>query len=851
MRRSSILLLLVAIVTSIVVPPPDGFTQAPYCKGTKSDEDCADMIISKLSVQEKVAQMTSTAASIDRLGVESWDWWNEGLHGQARTGYATVFPEPIGMASSWDPPLIQKVGDVISTEARQKRQNWNSSSYYGKKGLTIWAPNINILRDPRWGRGQETYGEDPFLTTSFGVCYIKGIQGPLAPAYFKAVATPKHYAAHSGPEPIREKFNAKVNAFDYEDTYIPAFRAAIVDGKAHSIMCSYNALNGVPTCADPFLLTQQLRDYWGFTGFVVSDCGAISDIYNPHHYTKTIVEAAAVALNAGTDLNCGGAYWNLPEALNKGLVNISSIDKSLRQLFLARIAMREAEKNVPLTPSPDDKPLAHEVSRKSLVLLKNEANLLPLPTNTKIAVVGPAADLIEALFGNYHGEMRDPWTYLRGFRKVFGEKNIFYAQGSTTDDAYSVTIPESAFRTADGQVGLDVEIYSNNNFTGTAIKRIDSKIGYDTQEPIDDRITSDVWSARWSGTLLIPAAGKYQFWFNNQGGGDDNRLSLWFDNKLQLTETGYGGFEASFRSAVSIDFRFEAIKKRGNGEVLRLQWAAPPEVLIEQAVDTCKNADVIVAVVGLTPDLEGEGYDRKDIQLPKLQENLVRAVSTLNKPLVVIYTGGGMIALRNVSAANAIIHSFYSGEMGGLAAAETVAGINNPGGKMPVTTYQSLNDLPDFENYSMKNRTYRFYDGAVQFPFGHGLSYTSFLFSDHSLSTSTLQAGDSLSVSVNVSNIGSRDGDEVVQVYVQAPEKSSASPMYYWLAGFERVNVPKGETVRVKISISPRSLSTVDDNGDRAVRSGDYKILIGNGQPRYTKSLSAGLTIENTVSLPK
>jgi len=841
------LTLLAAIVRA--TPPPDGFPQVPFCKGTSSDEECADRIVSKLTLEEKVYQLGNDAHSVDRLDIEGWNWYNEGCHGQAFTGWATVFPQAITMSSSWDPEMVQKVGDHISTETRQKRFNWNEGVWYAKHGLDVWAPNINILRDPRWGRGQETYGEDPFLTSRYGVHYIKGIQGPDVPDYYKAVATAKHYMAHSGPEAGRNSFDAKVNAFDFEDTYTPAMRAAIVEGKAHSVMCSYNALNGIPTCADPFLLTTQLRNYWGFDGYVVSDCFAVSNVMDQHHYVKTIEEAVADTLNAGCDLECGWAYnAKIIDTIKLGLTNITYVDKAVKNVFMARIKTREKAINVAANPYPDSPPSALEVARRSTVLLKNENNVLPLSKNTKIALVGPMVDLIEVLHANYRGSMHHPVTYLSGFRQVFGEENIMYSQGSTIDGGMSVTIPNYAFRTASGEIGLDVALYNNSNFQGEPLRMVHPDIKYDTYVPIEDSITNPQWSGVWSGKIIIPAAGSYEFYSYNTGA---NQVTLFLNDQMVINQTLSGGKRVEFRAAGTHDFRLEFTRVDSTAQDFRLQWHAPAEVQIKEAVNVAQKAEVIVAVVGFTPDMENEGTDRKDIVLQQVQEDLLTAMASLGKPLVVIYTGGGMVAIRNVSAADAILHAFYPGEMGGRAVAESISGDNNPGGKMPVTTYRSLADVPEFTDYNMKDRTYRFYKGQVQFPFGHGLSYTKFSFSDQHISTNILEAGQPLEVYVNVTNTGNRDGDEVVQVYLVAPKKMTGTPMNYWLAAFKRVSVPQGQTVAVQMTITPRSLSTVDVNGERAIREGKYKAMIGNGQPKYVESVGAKFSITGTIALPK
>jgi len=431
---------------------------------------------------------------------------------------------------------------------------------------------------------------------------------------------------------------------------------------------------------------------------------------------------------------------------------------------------------------------------------------------------------------------------------VFGEQNVMWSQGSTIDGGMSVTIPSYVFRTASGEIGLDVALYNNSKFEGEPIKLVHPGIKYDTYVPIHDSITNREWSGIWSGKIIIPAAGLYEFYAYNTGA---NLVSLWLDDELQFNQTWAVGKRIQFRTGGQHNIRLEFTRVDGTGQDFRLQWHAPAEAQIKEAVSVAQKADVIVAVVGFTPDMENEGNDRKDIVLQQVQEDLITAMAGVGKPLVVIYTGGGMLALRNVSAVDAILHAFYPGEMGGRAVAETISGDNNPGGKMTVTTYNSLADVPDFTDYNMKDRTYKFYKGKVQFPFGYGLSYTTFSFSGQSLSTTTVQAGESLEVYVNVTNTGDRDGDEVVQAYVVAPNKMTGTPMNYWLAAFQRVSVPKGQTVSVKMSITARSLSTVDINGERAVREGNYRVMIGNGQPKYSDSFAAAFTIQGSITLPK
>ena len=832
----------------------------------------ARALVAKMTLAEKVAQLQNDAPAIPRLGVPAYDWWNEGLHGHARDGYATVFPQAIGLAASWDVPLLQAVGSVVSVEARARFNAIGAGHAHGRyQGLTIWSPNINIDRDPRWGRGQETYGEDPFLTGRLAVAFVRGIQGD-DPAHPRAIATPKHFVAHSGPEPGRDSFDAVVSPHDLEDTYLPAFRAAVTAGGAGSVMCSYNALNGVPTCADAALLQTRLRRDWGFTGYVVSDCDAVGDIAAFHHYRPDDEQAAVAALRAGTDLDCGHTYASLAAAVRQGDLPESALDASLVRLFSARYRLGElggdrtyANLGANDIDSGAHRRLALRAAQESLVLLKNAHGTLPLRNGLRLAVIGPDADTLETLEANYHGVARVPVTPLQGLRERFGSAIVSYAQGAPVAAGVPIPIPETALRTADGAVGLGGAYYANSDFSGAPkLSRTDRRIDFDWDRAAPAAgLDVDHYAVRWSGELLPPGPGDYTLAVHVDRCFDctaHDAVRLFVDGKPVLSDDGDGQHMQArlhFADARPHALRLELLHRSRDGGV-RLQWLAPPAAQLAEADRAMRAADAVVAFVGLSPDVEGEalqldvpgfvGGDRSTLVLPAVQRALLERAAASGKPLVVVLLSGGAVALDWAKQhADAILAAWYPGQAGGTVIAQALAGDVDPGGRLPVTFYRSVHDLPPFTSYAMQGRTYRYFRGKPLYPFGYGLSYTRFAYAAPSLSTPVLKAGDDLRVGAQVRNAGARAGDEVVQVYLDVPP-SPLAPRHV-LVGFQRVHLAPGESRRVEFTLSARDVSSVDAAGARAVEPGRYRVFIGGGQPGDAAGVASTFTIEGQQAI--
>ena len=866
----------------------------PYRDPSLPIEKRVDDLVSRMTLEEKVRQMQHTAPAIPRLGVPSYDWWSEALHGVARSGYATVFPQAIGMAATWDFNLIHLEGETIATEARAKynqaqREN-NHSIFFG---LDFWSPNINIFRDPRWGRGQETLGEDPFLTAKLGVAFVTGLQG-TDPKYFKTIATPKHYAVHSGPETERHRFNVQPSPHDVEDTYLPAFRATIVEGKADSIMCAYNAVDGAPACASKFLLQDTLRDAWKFQGYVTSDCGAVGDISEGHKFAPDNVHGAALALQAGTDTTCGDEYVHLVKAVHEGVLNESEIDTSLRRLMTARIRMGmfdppEAVAFNQIPYSEDDsaqhRQWALRAAQESMVLLKNQDGFLPLQSTVKtIAVVGPNADSLAALESNYNGQPSRPVYPVDGFRKVFaGKAKILYSQGSPYLVELPLPVPRTVFHTGEGSnaEGLKGEYFSNTTLEGKPVAtRVDAMIQFDwdAAAPIPG-ISKKAFSVRWTGTLTPPGPGEYIFNIPTQGWHPDGgweAYHIYLDGKSVLdttlpahkkwTEADQKDLQTTFQAhfddtqphALRLEYVHDA-PTFGAGALL--SWKPPVEVLRNEAVQAAQQADVIVACVGLSPDLEGEempiqvpgfhGGDRTDIGLPQAQQQLLEALAATGKPLVVVLMSGGALAVNWAQEhAAAILEAWYPGEEGGTALAQTLAGSNNPGGRLPVTFYASLDQVPPFEDYSMQNRTYRYFQGKPLYGFGYGLSFSTFEYSNLKLSAPQLKAGAPLSVQVDVHNSSKIAGDEVAELYLEFPSAPGAPARA--LRGFTRAHLAPGETRHLSFNLKPRDLSMVNESGEHVVAPGTYTVFVGGAQPSDTTSgVKATLEITGEQKLPR
>ena len=678
-----------------------------------------DDLVSRLTLEEKVSQMQDVAPAIERLGVPQYNWWNEALHGVARSGLATSFPQAIGLAATWDDSLMFRMASVISDEARAKHHEYvRAGSRQRYQGLTFWSPNINLFRDPRWGRGQETYGEDPFLTGRLAVQFIRGMQGD-DPKYLKTVATVKHFAVHSGPEPERHTFDAVVSERDLRESYLPHFEAGIREGGAYSLMCAYNRVDGKAACGSDMLLKDILRGEWGFPGYVVSDCGAIDDIYARHKVVATAAQAAALAVKTGTDLECGHVYANLVDAAKQGLITEQEIDTAVKRLFLARFKLgmfdppdrvRWARISAGVLDQPSHRELARQLARESIVLLKNAGGVLPLRKDLgTLGVIGPNADQWRMLLGNYNGLPADPVTPLRGIREAVGKgTRVLYARGADL---------------ADGFPGTDVS-------------------------------------------------------------------------------------------------------------------PAPADTLQAEAVRVAAQADAVVLCLGLTAQLEGEemrvaiegfrGGDRTRIDLPASQERLLERIVAVGKPTVLVLLNGSALAVNWAEQhVPAIVEAWYGGQAAGSALADVLFGDYNPGGRLPVTFYKSVDDLPPFDDYHMAGRTYRFFKGTPLYPFGYGLSYTSFAYKNLRASAAALAAGDTLTVRVDVTNGGKRAGDEVVQLYVRHLGSRVARPRED-LRGYKRLTLGPGETRTVAFPLAASTLAYWSPDAHRwVVENEPVEIAVG------------------------
>jgi beta-glucosidase len=860
----------------------------PYMNPALPLEQRLDDLIGRMTLEEKVSQMRDHAAAIPRLGVPKYDWWNEGLHGVAFAGYATNFPQVIGMAATWDTDLVHTMGATISTEARAKyNQAIRDDQHEMFFGLTFWAPNINIFRDPRWGRGQETYGEDPFLTGRMGVAFVTGMQGD-DPKYFRVVSTPKHYAVHSGPEPLRHGFNVDASPHDLEDTYLPAFRAAVTEAHAQSVMCAYNAIDGAPACANTMLLRDHLRDAWKFDGYVVSDCAAIADVNTGHHYAPDMAHAAAAALKAGTDLECGfregQAYLALVDAVHQNLIAEADVDKALHRLFRARFLLgmfdppsSYAYGNIPMSEvnSPEHRQLSLRAARESIVLLKNQDQTLPLKSGiARIAVVGPTAELVQSLQGNYNGPPPAPVYPLDGIEKRFSSAQIIYAQGSTLVEKFAIPIEHTALHPTSGSGdGLTGEYFSSPDLSGQSVlTRTDRNVNFNWDKVVPvDGLQRNNYSVRWSGAFVPPAAGDYKIGVRvNYCYACENAegFRLYVDGRVLVqsdsNKTAERGavFEAALHCSDTQPhpIRLEYFHHTGSAGI-DLTWQAPAAVLRDQAVAAAKQSDVTIAMVGLSPSLEGEempvklagfsGGDRTAIDLPAAQADLLKVLGATGKPLIVVLQNGSALAVNWAQQhANAILEAWYPGEEGGTAIAETLAGDNNPAGRLPLTFYASLSQVPAFEQYSMKGRTYRYFSDKPLYGFGFGLSYTTFAYSNLKIASSEVKAGDPVTVEGDVKNAGAVAGDEVVELYLTQP-KAYETPLRV-LAGFKRVHLAAGESAHVKLTIDPRSLGQVDANGNRGIVPGEYKVSLGGAQPQESASVQIGkFNITGKAELPK
>ncbi|MFC1543725.1 glycoside hydrolase family 3 C-terminal domain-containing protein [Gemmatimonadota bacterium] len=814
-------------------------------------------LVSRMTLPEKASQMMNAAPAIPRLGVPAYDWWNEALHGVARAGRATVFPQAIGLAATWDEELMSAVATVISDEARAKNNLALQQDRHGiYEGLTFWSPNINIFRDPRWGRGMETYGEDPYLTGRLAVRFVQGMQGD-DPRYLKTVATPKHYAVHSGPEPDRHTFDARVDEWDLRETYLPAFESAVVEGGAFSVMCAYNRLYGEACCGSELLLQQILREEWGFQGYVVSDCGAIADIWRRHRIVETSAQAAAMGVLAGTDLNCGSEYRSLVNAVEQGLLTGADLDVSLRRLFTARfrLGLFDPPERVPyaripyeVNDSPPHREMALQAARQSIVLLKNEGGALPLSREAgTIAVIGPNADDVDVLLGNYNGYPSDPVTILQGIRAGAGSgQRVVYEPGCELAENTPLfsPVPGEVLRHGEGRdlfPGLQAAFFDNRELSGQPVaERVDGTVDFDWElGPPAEGVPADTFSVFWEGTLLPPVTGTYALALRTLGGG---RLLLDGEQVFRFSDrhvVGTSWRTVSLNTGRAYRVRIEYFDRRADAGI-RFLWSVPDPDRKTRAIRAAAEADHLILVMGLSPRLEGEemrvqvpgfaGGDRVEIGLPAPQQELIREIAALGKPTTLVLLSGSALAIPWEAAnLSAIVEAWYPGQAAGTAVAEVLFGDCNPGGRLPVTFYASLGQLPPFSDYSMKGRTYRYFEGEPLFGFGHGLSYTTFTYSDLRV-PERVRAGRDVQVSLVVENSGNRAGDEVVQVYLADLEASVPVPVRS-LVGFQRIHLDPGQRRRVRFTIPERALSVLGNDLVRRVEAGAFEVSIGGRQP--------------------
>jgi beta-glucosidase len=844
-------------------------------------------LVKRMTLEEKASQLVNQARAIPRLGVPAYDWWSEALHGVATNG-TTEFPEPIALAATFDPKGIHQMAVDIGTEARVVHAqsvdaNGNSIIFHG---LDFWAPNINIFRDPRWGRGQETYGEDPFLTARMGVAFVTGMQGD-DPHYYRVISTPKHYAVHSGPEPTRHSADVEVSKHDELDTYLAAFRATVTEAKADSVMCAYNSINGQPACANEFLLDDQLRGKWDFKGYVVSDCGAVHDIADGHHFEPSVEQAVAISLTRGMDNECidfrakvtdNRDYKPYLDAVKDGYLKESAIDTALVRLFTARVKLGlfDPPQMVPYAKidaselnSAEHRALALKLANEAMVLLKNDGALPLKTTGAKILVVGPLAEQTRVLLGNYNGIPTHTVSILEGLKQEFAGDTIQFMQGTGFLSKQTQPVPD-ALLTTDGQPGAKATYLSQNivsfyaeqtKNTAALAARIEPGIDIAAQPLPTEAANVDPLSVRWETTLTPTETGDY-----NLGVETDGFFRVFLDGRPVTmanyphgveTVTGKAHLEAGKPYKLEVDYQRTA----NAAPHLKLVWGKLDRGIDPAVVTAAQNADVVVAVVGITSELEGEemnvnepgfkGGDRTSLDLPEPEEKLLEALSATGKPLVVVLTNGSALGVNWANAhANAILDAWYPGEEGGTAVAQTLSGKNNPAGRLPVTFYKDVSQLPPFEDYAMKGRTYRYFTGTPLYPFGYGISYTKFSYSKLTVPSGAIEAGKPVVVEATVTNTGTRAGDEVAQLYLEFPAVPGA-PLRA-LRGFERVRLEPGASQTVRFELKPRDLSMVTDAGEPIVAEGAYTVSVGGGQPDTGAPAVAGsFKVSGTLALPE
>lgn len=826
----------------------------PYQDTSLTAEQRAEDLLPRLTLEEKVALMQNASPAIPRLGIKEYDWWNEALHGVGRAGLATVFPQAIGMGASFNDSLLYEVFDAVSDEARVKSRIFSENGVLKRyQGLTFWTPNVNIFRDPRWGRGQETYGEDPYLTGQLGMAVVRGLQGPEDSKYDKLHACAKHFAVHSGPEWNRHSFDAEnIAPRDLWETYLPAFKDLVQKADVKEVMCAYNRFEGEPCCGSNRLLMQILRDEWGYKGIVVSDCGAISDFYRPEtHGTHPDKEhASAGAVLSGTDLECGGEYGSLADAVKAGLIDEKLIDVSLKRLLTARFELGEMDEQpawaeIPASTlnSKEHQDLALRMARESLVLLQNKNNILPLNTGLKVAVMGPNANDSVMQWGNYNGIPGHTVTLLEAVRSKLPEGQVMYEPGCdrTSREALQSLFSECSIN---GKPGFLAEYWNNRTREGevVATDQISTPFHFATTGATTFASGVEItdFSARYESVFRPSQSGDVAFRFQLDGevtlmvDGEQVAQKVYVKNPTNLYT-----LQAKAGKEYHIEILF---KQRNERATLDFDLGKQVEINLNLAVEKVKDADVVFFAGGISPSLEGEempvevsgfkGGDRTDIELPAVQRDLLRTLKKAGKKVVFInYSGSAIGLVPESNTCEAILQAWYPGQAGGTAIVDVLFGDYNPAGRLPVTFYKDAGQLPDFEDYSMKGRTYRYMQQQPLYPFGYGLSYTTFIYGEANLGKNTIGKGETAMLTVPVSNVGQRDGDEVVQVYLRSPADKDGPR--YTLRAFKRVHIPAGQTKSVTIPLTHESFEWFDEatNTMHPV-AGTYELLYGGSSDK-------------------
>lgn len=822
----------------------------PYKNASLSPSERAADLVGRLTLEEKVALMQNASPAIPRLGIKPYEWWNEALHGVGRAGLATVFPQSIGMGASFDDALLYEVFNAVSDEARAKtRLAREQNSYKRYQGLTFWTPNINIFRDPRWGRGQETYSEDPFHTAQMGMAVVRGLQGPEDSQYDKAHACAKHFAVHSGPEWNRHSFDAKnISPRDLWETYLPAFKDLVQKTKVKEVMCAYNRYEGDPCCGSDRLLMQILREEWGFDGIVVSDCGAIRDFFmKDHHEThKDRDDASAAAVLSGTDLECGSSYKGLVDAVKNGYIKEADIDRAVCRLMKARFELGEMDPSTPwdtipasVINSPKHQQLALEMARKSIVLLENENDILPLKKGQTVALIGPNANDSVMQWGNYNGFPGHTVTLLEAMKKYIPAEKLIYtpACDRTSENTFVSLFHQCS--TEKGQ-GFDARFWSNNQFEGepiaTARQTTPILFTTDGATAVAPGVPLTHFSGIYRATFRPTESGKVDFQIKMRG-----EYTLLINGKEVAKDEGaikqttvFYTMEAQAGKSYDVELRYRHIEKSAN---LSFDMGSSRPVDIDGLLKTVENADVVIFAGGIAPSLEGEempvsapgfrGGDREDIQLPAVQRRIVKALKNAGKRIVFVnFSGSAMGLVPESRNCEGLIQAWYPGQAGGTAVADVLTGRYNPAGRLPVTFYKGIDQLPDFQDYSMRGRTYRYFQGAPLYPFGYGLSYTTFEYGKVKRQLPAIKAGEGMTFSVPVMNTGRKAGEEVVQIYVRRVDDAEG-PLKS-LKAFKRISLKPGEQQMVKFDLPAETFETFDVRSNAMrIMPGKYELMVG------------------------